>query len=112
MIIESAVITATDTDILAGTRLNAVPYDGVVTFDVLSDLNNATNRFTMTIQEANGDVPVDAQVVPGANPSLGGVLDERQLFRISLPVSQGGHLNISLTESGAAICMWRAVLSP
>jgi len=90
MIIESAVITATNADIL----------------------NNATNNFTLTIQEANGDVPIDAQPVPGANPSLGGVLDERQLFRFTMGVAQGSHVNISLTETGAAICMWRAVLRP
>lgn len=112
MILESAVITATDADILAGTRLNAIPYNGVLTFDVLADLNNATNNFVLTIQEPNGDVPIDAQPVPGSNPSLGGVLDERQLFRFTMRVAQGGHLNIALTESGAAICMWRAVLRP
>lgn len=112
MILESAVITATNADILNGTRLNSIPYNGTLTFDVLADLNNATNAYTVTIQEPDGDVPIDTQPVPGANPSLGGVLDERQLFRFSMPVRQGGHVNISLTENGAAICMWRAVLSP
>lgn len=112
MILESAVITATNADILNGTRLNSIPYNGVLTFDVLADLNNGTNNFVVTIQEPNGDVPIDAQPVPGANPSLGGVLDERQLFRYSFGVSQGGHVNIALTESGAAIAMWRAVLRP
>lgn len=112
MILESAVITATNADILNGTRLNSIPYNGVLTFDVMADLNNATNRFNVTIQEPDGDVPIDSQIVPGANPSLGGVLDERQLFRFSMPVRQGGHVNIALTETGAAICTWRAVLSP
>jgi len=112
MILESAVITATNADVLNGTRLNAIPYNGTLTFDVLADLNNATNNFTVTIQEPNGDVPVDVQAVPGANPSLGGVLDERQLFRYSMSVAQGGHVTIALTETGAAIAYWRAVLSP
>lgn len=112
MILESAVITATNADVLNGTRLNAIPYNGVLTFDVLADLNNATNNYVVTIQEPNGDVPIDAQPVPGANPSLGGVLDERQLFRFSMGVAQGGHVNIALTETGAAIAYWRAVLRP
>jgi len=112
MILESAVIIATDADILNGTRLNSIPYNGILTFDVLADLNDATNNFTVTIQEPEGDVPIDAQPVPGSNPSLGGVLDERQLFRFSMPVARGGHVNIALTETGAAICMWRAVLRP
>lgn len=112
MILESAVITATNADILNGTRLNSIPYNGVLTFDVMADLNNATNNYTVTIQEPDGDVPIDLQPVPGSNPSIGGVLDERQLFRFSMPVRQGGHVNIALVESGAAICMWRAVLRP
>ncbi len=112
MIMESAVIAASNTDVLNNTRLNSIPYNGVLTFDVLADLNNATNNYVVTIQEANGDVPIDAQPVPGANPSLGGVLDERQLFRFSFGVAQGGHPNISLVESGAAIAYWRAVLRP
>ncbi len=112
MIIESAVEVATNADILAGTRLNSIPYNGTLTFDCLANLNDATNNFVLTIQEPNGDVPIDAQPVPGSNPSLGGVLDERQLFRFTMPARVGGHINISLTETGAAIAMWRAVLRP
>lgn len=109
-IVERDVITATNADILLGTRLNSIPYNGILTFEVACDLANATNSFAMTIQLPGGDVPVDAQIVPGTNPSLGGVLDERTLFRMSFPADQGGHFNISLTETGAAICTWQAVL--
>ncbi len=112
MIYESAVIAATDTDILNGTRLNAIPYNGTLTLDFQTDLANATNSFAVTIQLPNGDVPVDGQIVPGANPSLGGVLDERTLLRFTFPATIGGHYNISLVESGAAIATWRAVLKP
>jgi len=112
MIYESASITGSNTDVLNGTRLNSIPYDGMLTLDFLADLNDATNNYVVTIQEANGDVPLDSQPVPGVNPSLGGVLDERQLLRVSLPVTQGGHVNVALTETGAAIATWRAVLSP
>lgn len=112
MIYESATIVGTDTDILAGTRLNSIPYGGSLTLEFLADLNNATNNYTVTIQLPSGDVPVDAQPVPGSNPSLGGVLDTRQLLRVTFPATIGGHFNISLTETGAAIATWRAVLSP
>ena len=47
MILESAVIVATNADILAGTRLNSIPYNGTLTFDVQADLNNATNNFVV-----------------------------------------------------------------
>lgn len=112
MIFETGIEAATDTDILSGTRLNAVPYRGILTFDVQCQFNDATNSFAVTIQLPNGDVPVDAQRVPGTNPALAGVLDERQLARFVFPATVGGHFNISLTETGTAVCTWRAVLSP
>jgi len=111
MIYESAVIAATDTDILNGTRLNAIPYNALLTFEFQASLADATNNYVLTIQLPNGDVPVDGQIVPGSNPALGGVLDERTLLRMSFPAPQGGHFNVSLTESGTAIATWRAVLA-
>lgn len=110
VIYESAVIVGTNTDVLNGTRLNAIPRNGVVTIDVQASLADATNNYALTIQLPGGDVPCDSQIVPGANPALGGVLDERTLLRFTFPATQGGHFTISLTESGTAICMWRAVL--
>ena len=112
MIYESAVIVATDTDILNGTRLNAIPYNGTLTLDFQASLADATNSFALTIQLPNGDVPIDGQIVPANNPALGGVLDERTLLRFTFPATQGGHFNISLTETGTAIATWRAVLKP
>lgn len=112
MIYESAVIAATDADVLNGTRLNAIPYNGTLTMDFQASLADATNSYSLTIQLPNGDVPVDSQIVPGNNPALGGVLDERTLLRFTFPASQGGHFTVSLTEAGTAICTWRVVLRP
>jgi len=112
MIYESAVLAATDADVLNGTRLNAIPYNGVLTMDFQASLADATNNWVLTIQLPNGDVPLDSQIVPADNPALGGVLDERTLLRLSFPATQGGHFSVSLTESGTAICIWRIVLSP
>ncbi len=111
-IILTSVITASDTDLLSGTRLQTVPKGGILTFQFLADLNDATNNYALEIQLPNGDVPISGQRVPGANPSLGGVLDERQLFQMSAPVGQGGHCVVSLTETGAAICAYRIVYTP
>lgn len=112
MILEQDVITATNADILNGTRLNAIPYNGQITFDFQADLANASNNYAITIQLPNGDVPVDSQIVLGNNPALGGVLDERTLMRFTFRAPQGGHFQVSLTETGTAICTWRAVLRP
>lgn len=112
MILESGIITASNVDLLSSGRLNALPYNGRLTLEFLADLNDATNYYTLSVQLPNGDVPIDQQRIPGANPSLTGVLDERMLLRSTFPATQGGHFVVSLTETGTATCTWRAVLSP
>ena len=112
MIYESGIVAATTADLLGSGRLNAIPYNGVLVIELLSQFNDATNNYTVSIQKPNGDVPIDSQVVPGCNPALAGVLDERQLLRMSFRATQGGHFTITLTETGTAVCAWRAVLSP
>ncbi len=112
MIYESGIVAATTADLLASGRLNSIPYGGTLTIELLSQLNDATNNYTVTIQKPDGDVPVDAQVVPGCNPALAGVLDDRQLLRMTFAATQGGHFTITLTETGTAVCAWRAVLKP
>lgn len=111
-IVEQNIIVASDTDVLNGTRLNSIPYNGIITFMFSVDLANATNNWTLTLQLPDGDVPIDSQILTGTNPSLGGVLDERTLFKASYRAPQGGHFTVSLTETGTAIATWRAVLSP
>lgn len=112
MILESGIVAATTADLLGSGRLNAIPYNGTLTIELQSQLNDATNNYTVTIQLPNGDVPIDAQAVPACNPALAGVLNERTLLRMAFRATQGGHFTITLTESGTAVCTWRAVLSP
>jgi len=112
MILESGYITASNTDLLSTGRLNAIPYNGQLTIQLLADAADATNRYTVTIQKPNGDVPVDTQLVPGSNPALAGVLDDRQLLQFTFRATIGGHFTVSLTETGTAVCTWRAILRP
>jgi len=115
MIFEQAVIVGTNVDNLSGTRLNAIPYNGLLTVQVSANLANATNNYSLTIQLPNGDVPVDSQIVSAGaevEGALGGQLDERTLMQFTFPASQGGHFTISLTETGTAVAIWRAVLTP
>jgi len=110
MILESGLVVASNTDLLAGGRLNAIPYTGVLTLQFQSDLADATNNFSLTVQLPGGDVPVDGQLVPGTTTVDVGILDDRQLLQMSFGATQGGHFQIVLTESGTAVCIWRAVL--
>lgn len=112
MIYESGIVSASTTDLLLNGRLNALPYNGTLTLEFLAQFADATNFYQLTIQKPDGDVPVDGQMIPGANPALAGVLDERQLLRMTFGATQGGHFTVSLTETGTAVCTWRAVLSP
>ena len=112
MIYESGIIQASNTDLLSTGRLNAIPYNGQLTLEFLANAADASNFYTLTIQKPDGDVPVDAQLVPGSNPAIAGVLDDRQLLRMTFAATQGGHFTVSLTETGTAICTYRAVLSP
>lgn len=112
MIFESGIVVATTADVLSGGRLNAIPYNGALTIEVQSQFADATNSYALTIQLPNGDVPVDGQLVPGTNPALAGVLEERYLLRLSFRATQGGHFTLTLTETGTAVCIWRAVLRP
>lgn len=109
MIFLSGVETASVTDLLNGTRLQSAPRGGRMTFRFLADLNNATNRFTVTLQLPGGDTPLDLVPVPGSNPSLGGVMDDRQVLQVSFVVPQGGHVSVALTETGAAIASWQVI---
>ncbi len=115
MIYLTGVETATNADILLNTRLTSIPYVGQITIQCLANLNNATNRFTVTIQLPDGSVPVDSQFVTAGQEvegALGGQLDDRLLQQWSFPSGLGGHFTISFTETGAAVVTWRVVLSP
>ncbi len=112
MIYESALIAATNTDVLSGGRLNAIPYGGQITFQFLADLGDAANFYTLTIQLPSGEVPVDGQVVSASSSAADMVLDNREILQFTFPAGQGGHFTVSLTETGTAVCAFVAVLRP
>ena len=112
MIQELFLLAASNTDVLSTGRLNAIPYAGNLVIEIQSQLADATNQYNVTIQLPGGDVPVDSQLVPGTNPALAGVLDERQMVRYQFPVARGGHVTLSLVETGTAVCTVRATLLP
>ena len=112
MIFEQQNILATNTDVLSVGRLNAIPYNGVLTLCFLADLATAAAQWVLTIQKPNGDVPVDAQLVNASSSGADGVMDDREWLMMSFKATQGGHFTVSLTETGTAVCMFRAVLKP
>lgn len=105
----SSRVTATTADLLQGTRLQTVPKGGIMTFQFLADAADATNNYVVSIQLPGGDTPLNGVMVPGSNPALAGVLDERQVLQVSYNISQGGHAVVTLTETGTAIVTYRII---
>ncbi len=112
MIFESVIISATNTDVLAGGRLNAIPYNGNITFRFLADLGDVTNFYQLTLQTPNGDVPVDTQTVWASGSGVDMDMDDRNVMQFTLPATLGGHFVVSLTENGTATCAFAAILRP
>jgi hypothetical protein len=111
-IILSSLETGSNADILQGTRLQTVPAGGVLTFELQSQFNDSTNNYTVSVQMPNGDTPLNNVRVPGCNPALAGVIDERQNLTVSFPIMQGGHCVFSCTETGASQLSWRVTYTP
>lgn len=112
VIVLSDLESATNTDILQGTRLQTVPAGGFLTFEMQAGDNGASNYNTVSIQMPNGDTPMNEVRVPAGNPSLGGVIDDRQKLMITLPIAQGGHTVFSTTETGSNTMCWRVTYTP
>lgn len=111
-IIVSALLSASSTDVLQGGRLQTAPSNGVMTFELQASLADATNNYVATIQLPNGDIPLESVLVPGTNATDDGILDDRQKLMISVPVTQGGHVVLALTESGTATLIYRVTFTP
>jgi len=60
----------------------------------------------------NGDTPLKSVRIPGSNPALAGVIDERQNLTVSFPIMQGGHCVFSATEVGSSDLTWRVTYTP
>ena len=112
MILITGFEAASNTDLLANSRLTSIPYVGQLQFRCSANLNDASNSYALTIELPDGRIPVDGQRVFSSNPSLGGVLDERTLMQFEFGAQFGGHFIISVVETGTALFTWAAALVP
>jgi len=112
VIVLSDLETATNTDILQGTRLQTVPAGGFLTFEMQTDENSPANSIQASIQMPNGDTPLNGVRVPASNPAVGGVIDDRQKLMITLPIAQGGHTVFSSDQTGGSNLTWRVTYTP
>jgi hypothetical protein len=112
-IILSSIETATNADILQGTRLQTVPAGGILTFELQSSVASTTANYTVSIQMPNGDTPLNNVFVSGAPDARDGVIDERTNLTVSFPIMQGGHCVFSCVETGSGSTLtWRVTYTP
>jgi len=78
----SDIESASNTDILQGTRLQTVPAGGFLTFELQSSANDATNSFTCSIQLPNGDTPLNTVRIPAGDAT--GEIDSRKKLMVTL----------------------------
>lgn len=113
IIIVSGQETATNTDILQGTRLQNVPSNGVLTFEMQAADNVAANNYAASVQLPSGATPLNGVRVPGGlTAGLAGILDERVNLTASFQVAQGGHSVFSVVEVGDTEFDWRVTFTP
>jgi len=114
IIILSDIESATNLDILQGTRLQTVPQGGFLTFEFQASDNDATNNYTASIQLPGGETPLaDTVKVPGGRQTgLAGIINADDKFMATFPVAQGGHCVFGCTETGDAEVAWRVTYTP
>lgn len=110
VIVLSSTESATNTDILQGTRLQTVPSGGFLTFEMQSNENTSTDNVEVSIQMPNGDTPLNGVRIPKGETS--NALNINDKTQITLPIAQGGHTVFSVTETGNSALVWRVSYTP
>lgn len=98
---------ASNTDVLADTRLVTIPI-GRVTVEMQAADNVAANHFTASLTLPDGSAPLLDTLVPsGATAGLAGILDSRLAYAATFRVTESGHMTLSFTEVGDTEVFWR-----
>ncbi len=106
-IVESALIAATNTDILQATRLQTLMGGGVLTIEVSASATAAANNMVMSLQLPNGKTPLNGVLIPVG--SAAGSLDDRTSLKFRVAIGQGGgHPVFSMVLTGTSIVIFRA----
>lgn len=109
-IVVTGLESASNTDMLQGTRLQSMPGPGVLTIEAQSTANDATNSMAIDLQLPGGDNPMSGVLCPAG--VTGGGMNNNDKMIASFFVTQGGHAVFSVVEAGTAIMFWRATYKP
>ena len=110
-ILITGIENATNTSLLAGTRLETLPAGAsFLHFRCSANVLTTASDFRLTIELPSGLIPVDNQLVPANGDGAQGVLDERTLMQWTWPAIIGGRFILSIVETGTTIFTWLAQL--
>jgi len=109
-IIVAGLLDATNSDVLANTRLQTFAAPGVVIVELQASANDASNSFDATLNMPNGETPMETTRVPAG--ATAGALNNNDKLVASFRVGGGGHATLSLTETGTATCSYRVTFKP
>lgn len=99
--------TATNTDVMNGTRLVTVGR-GVIRIEVIAADNVAANNYVASLTLPDGDAPwLDVLVPGGVTAGLAGVMDDRLAMVGEYNITKEGHVTLSFTETGDTEVYWR-----
>ncbi len=113
MILVSGLETASNTDILQGTRLQSIPSNGILSFELQAADAVVANNYTISVELPSGKTPLNGVQVPaGEVAGLAGVIDDRVALKLRFLVSQGGHCVFSCVETGDTEMAWRVSFKP
>jgi len=113
MILDSGLEAASNTDILQGGRLQTVPSNGVLSFELQAADAVAANNYVISVQLPNGMTPLNGVIVPSGDVAgLAGVIDDRLALKLRFRISQGGHCVFSCVETGDTELSWRVSFNP
>ncbi len=114
IIVLSGMEAASNTDILQGTRLQTVPQNGILSFELQAADAVAANNYTASVQLPSGDTPLNGTLIPGNSGTAGvaGIINERDALKLRFRIGQGGHCVFSCTETGDTELTWRVTFTP
>ena len=113
VIVLSEQVSASNSDVLQGTRLQTVPQGGFLTFEFSAEECSSANNAVVSIQMPNGDTPLNEVLIPfNGYSATDGVLHSSSKMQITLPVQQGGHAVVSITETGTTVVTFRITYTP
>jgi hypothetical protein len=101
----SGLLSASNTDVLANTRLQNLPGAGVVIVELQSSANTTTNNYTVTLNLPRGETPLESYQVPAGATS--GALNQNDKTLASYQATQGGKITLSSTLTGTANLAYR-----